>query len=126
MSRKILMIALVALAVSCGQNHGGILSMADMKVVMWDMLNADSWYFQASIKDSTAAARKLNVQLYQQVFLQHDITREQFYASYKYYQLRPEKMQVLMDSVEAYGNRVKGQQVAIPKRPFMRLPKKPA
>ncbi len=79
----------------------------EMKVIMWDMFTADEWYNQAILKDSLATKKKLNISLYKQVFLQHNVSKTTFYSSYNYYKKHPDKLKVLLDSVEAYGKRIK-------------------
>lgn len=98
---------LLTVAIACGKKHSSVLSLNDMKTVMWDMLNADSWYAQTALRDTTGNLNKKNIEWYGQIFVQHDITKEQFYKSYSYYEARPEKMKLLMDSIEAYGTRTK-------------------
>jgi predicted SnoaL-like aldol condensation-catalyzing enzyme len=78
-----------------------------MKTIMWDLENADTWFNQISIIDSAHKNRKMNIQLYEQVFVSHKITKQQFYDSYQYYQTRPDQMKILIDSVVAYGERVR-------------------
>ncbi|MFC4231205.1 DUF4296 domain-containing protein [Parasediminibacterium paludis] len=79
----------------------------DMKTIMWDMENADIWFNQIPIYDSVHKTRQMNIQLYEQVFASHNITKQQFYKSYLYYQTKPDQMKILIDSVVAYGERVK-------------------
>lgn len=86
---------------------GEPLAINDMKTIMWDIETADVWFNQIPLTDSVHKTRQMNIQLYEQVFASHNITRKQFYNSYQYYQTRPDKMKVLMDSVVAYGERVK-------------------
>ena len=74
---------------------------------MWDMFCAEEMYALSVAKDSTALREKKNLQLYQQVFASHNITREQFYSNYNYYQQHPDQFKVLLDSVQAYGSRIK-------------------
>ena len=89
-----------------------------MKVVMWDMLLADNWYAQTAMKDSTAQKTKKNVLLYQEVFSQHSITKEQFYTSYNYYQTHTKEMTILLDSLEAYGTRARNKPEPKPATPL--------
>ena len=109
MMRRIVIVCLLFIFIACGKNHNSILPINQMKVVMWDMFNADNWYFQTSLNDSTAQKNKKNVVLYQQVFQQDGTTKEQFYKSYKYYQSHPDEMKTLLDSTEAYGTRARGE-----------------
>ncbi len=83
------------------------LAINDMKTIMWDIETADVWFNQIPLTDSVHKTRQMNIQLYEQVFASHNITKKQFYNSYQYYQTRPDKMKILMDSVVAYGERVK-------------------
>ena len=107
MMRKFLFLSLIIVIVACGKNGSSVLPLNDMKVIMWDMFNADSWYTQTAMRDTTGKLSKQNVVWYQQIFLQHNITKEQFYKSYSYYESHPDKMKLLIDSVEAYGTRTK-------------------
>jgi hypothetical protein len=84
-----------------------ILSVNAMKVVLWDINNADAWFNQIPNTDSLHKTRKMNIQLYEQVFVSNKTTKKQFYNSYQYYQSKPDKMKTLMDSVVAYGERIK-------------------
>jgi len=107
MIRNCFGLLLCILLFSCRNNHTSILSIAEIKPVIWDMLNADNWYLQASLMDTAFKKKKANIVFYDKIFKQYDITREQFYKSYSYYELHPERMRILMDSVEAYGAREK-------------------
>ncbi len=84
-----------------------VLAINDMKIIIWDMTLADEWFNQISNTDSLHKTRNMNIQLYEQVFASHGITKKNFYTSYKYYQLHPDKMKTLIDSVSAYGDRIK-------------------
>jgi hypothetical protein len=83
------------------------LAINDMKTILWDIETADIWFNQIPITDSVHKTRQMNIQLYEQVFASHNISKKHFYNSYQYYQTRPDKMKILMDSVVAYGERVK-------------------
>jgi hypothetical protein len=109
--KAILSCMLVAclLLASCSNKPKAIepLAINDMKTIMWDIETADVWFNQIPLTDSVHKTRQMNIQLYEQVFASHNITKQQFYNSYQYYQTRPDKMKILMDSVVAYGERVK-------------------
>ncbi|MFP5040938.1 DUF4296 domain-containing protein [Parasediminibacterium sp. JCM 36343] len=100
---------LLLFGIACGNKNNTVLQIPDMKFVMWDMVMADNLFGQMAIKDSLARPQKKNIALYQKVFEHNNTTREQFYNSYKYYQMHPLEMKILFDSVEAYGARVKVQ-----------------
>ena len=86
----------------------GILPKEKMEGVLLDMIVADRFSSQYVIRDSA----KVNVQeetfrLYSQVFSIHNISREDFVKSYKFYLSRPDLSKVLFDSVSARANRLK-------------------
>jgi Domain of unknown function (DUF4296) len=92
-------------AIAACNKQKKILPINEMKVIVWDMLTADEWYNDLQVKDSNAVKNKLNIGLYKNVLQKHKITKEQFYDSYNYYLSKPLQMQVLVDSIEAYGVR---------------------
>lgn len=104
-----LIIVLVVILAACGRNKDKeVLGREEMKLVMWDLLRADE---VASIENGKDTVRtnllQHAVEHYQQVFAIHHISKEQFYNSYKYYQEHPEEHKTLMDSLAAFGERMK-------------------
>jgi len=95
----------LVISFACGKNTKSVLPVNEMKIVMWDMMNADNWYNSITLKDSMALKDKRNVALYQQVFKTHQITQEQFYNSYHHYELHPDEMKILFDSLESYATK---------------------
>src|ERR1700761_6003716 len=64
----------------------GILSKDKMEAVCWDMIQADQYAASYLIKDSSKVNLKLeNLRLYEEVFRLHQVSREEFAKSYKYY-----------------------------------------
>ena len=84
---------------------GGEMSIDEMKVVMWDMMKADELNNLLATKDTGFAAKKMNFAYYEQVFKLHNISREQFYRSLKYYESHPPEMKILIDSLDLYAAR---------------------
>ena len=82
-----------------------VLPFDTIKVVMWDLLNAEEFNNILIIKDSTLKKTKNNLKLYQQVFFMHQLSKEQFYYSYQFYEQHPDQFKILMDSVSSYGPR---------------------
>jgi hypothetical protein len=78
-----------------------------MKMIMWDLIKAGEWYNNILVKDSTASKKKTDTRLFAQVFAIHGVTSVQYYDSYRYYEAHPLQFRVLVDSVDAYGNREK-------------------
>ena len=99
---------IILIGCSCkSKNNKDILVIDSMKLVMWDMLNAGEWGNVLIAKDSSFLKNHSDIKLYEQVFLIHHITKNQFYNSYRYYESHPDKMKVLMDSITDFGNREK-------------------
>lgn len=88
----------------------GLLAPDSMKVIMWDMMKADELYLRISAKDTTAARRKENIRLYEQVFALHRITKKQFDSSYRYYATHPDQFKLLLDSLDTYAARQRTKQ----------------
>src|ERR1700761_5035830 len=92
----------------------GILSLDKMTPIMWDMVEADQ-YAATLVRDSAHTDPKMvRMQLYEQVFRSHEVTREKFEKSYNYYREHPEINQILYDSLAAQGNRYRNESYAHP------------
>lgn len=79
-----------------------------MESIMWDMVQADRFATTFITRDSL----KLNVRqetfkMYDQVFQLHNISREQFVESYKYYLSQPDLSQKIFDSVASKASRAR-------------------
>lgn len=103
------LIALALLWAGCGGKQStSVLKPEEMKLVMWDMIRADEVASLEGMKDTIPNNLLTHaVARYEQVFAIHHTSKEQFYKSYAYYQENPEEHKVLMDSLSAYGNRIK-------------------
>jgi hypothetical protein len=55
-----------------------ILPEKEMKEIMWDMMRADQYVAAFLLKDSTHNKKDQSIELYEQIFHIHKITREQF------------------------------------------------
>jgi len=97
---------LLLMQVSCrNETKTAILPVDSMKVIMWDMMKADEWFSRKITQDTNAIRNKEDVKLYEMVFKVHGITRERYFASYRYYEGRPASFKVLLDSIDALANR---------------------
>lgn len=101
---------LAAMGCRSGASNEGLLAPDSMKVVMWDMMKADELYLRISAKDTTAARRKENIRLYEQVFAVHRITKKQFDRSYHFYAAHPDQFKLLLDSLDTYALRERTKQ----------------
>lgn len=102
--RKICWLCILLVSCSAGKRKARI-PVNEMKVIMWDMIQAGEWFNVITVKDTTARKRKEDVQLLSKVLAVHGITREEFYNSYKYYEAHPVEFKVLIDSIDAYSIR---------------------
>jgi hypothetical protein len=105
-----MIVCLVAGAACSDKNRvpGGILPMDKMEQVMWDMAQADQYAMFYLVKDSAHIDRKSEtMRLYEEVFRLHQVTREEFGKSYRYYLDHPALNQVLFDSIIARGVRAR-------------------
>lgn len=90
---------------TCCQQKSPILPINKMKVVLWDMVSADEFSKQLQTKDSLFLLKKHHISFYNQVCSLHQISKDDFFKSYNYYQANPIDMKVLLDSTVAYGTR---------------------
>jgi hypothetical protein len=108
----VLIICLVTVA-GCSNKDGvpgGILPREKMEQVMWDMAQADQYAALYVVKDSAHIDRKAEtMRLYEEVFRLHQVTREQFRKSYRYYLDHPALSQLLFDSVISRGIRARSE-----------------
>lgn len=105
----LLMAASYALITACTNKNktpSGVLSREEYQSVMWDMIQADRFAAQFLLKDSASKDVKAETfKLYERIFQLHDITREEFVKSYKYYLKRPDITKVIFDSMAARSTR---------------------
>lgn len=92
--------------VSCRNDaKTAIIPVDTMKFIMWDMMKADEWFNRKIIQDANSIRNKEDVKIYEMVFKVHGVTRERYYASYRYYEGRPVSFKRLLDSLDALANR---------------------
>ena len=110
MSRRILFIICIPLflfACKAKSDNKSVLPINTMKLVLWDILKADEWYTQTTIRDTLHKRVNENFLYYEEVYKIHHTNKEQFYHSYKFYETHPDQFKILIDSVVAYGDRDK-------------------
>lgn len=99
--------AIVWCVVSCTDKDkipAGVLPKDKMEKVLWDMIQADR-YRESFVHDSALDLKKEQFKLYAQVFEIHQITKDEFIKSYKFYMSRPDITRVLFDSLATRANR---------------------
>ncbi|RYY13888.1 MAG: DUF4296 domain-containing protein [Chitinophagaceae bacterium] len=85
-----------------------ILAKDKMEKVLWDMMLADRFAAQFILRDSTKKdVQEETFRAYSQVFSMHNISRQEFVKSYKFYMTRPDLSKVIMDTILQRSNRLK-------------------
>lgn len=82
----------------------GVLPKDKMEVVLWDMIQAER-FRESFIRDSSKDLKAETFTLYAQVFQTHNISRDEFIKSYKFYMSRPDIARDMFDSLSTKANR---------------------
>lgn len=116
------------LLVSCGNKKAGegkILTSDKMQAVMWDFIQADAFTEFYLKKDSSKDISLQNAVLQKKIFALHKVTKEDFYASFDYYNNRSSDMRILLDSISAKAERQRSKimEKRYAPKPFQPTPK---
>ena len=104
--KKLLLYCCIAIIVGCSNdNDGRIIPMDSMQMIMWDMMKADEVFIRKLVADSNAARNKEDVKLYETVFRIHQVTKDRFFESYRYYEAHPLLLKEMIDSIDSKSNR---------------------
>lgn len=107
---RLLLVCLSALMwclVSCTDKDkvpAGVLPKDKMEKVLWDMIQAER-YRDTYVRDSSLDLKKETFKLYAQVFEIHQVSKDEFIKSYKFYISRPDIARVMFDSLANRANR---------------------
>jgi hypothetical protein len=72
-----------------------------MQAVLYDVILADELADFSSIQDSTYRELEKRTVLYDSIFQIHNITKQAFHKSFKFYQQRPDLLRTILDSLQA-------------------------
>jgi len=103
-----ILIALSLLLFSCSDKKPipeEILSQEKMQVVLWDVIRADELVSYNSITDSSLNKSARTAELYSKIFKIHGISKTSFEKSMQFYQLRPDLLQPILDSLKYSSER---------------------
>lgn len=91
----------LAVLISCSKSKvpKGIFDPEKMQAVYWDYIRADVYANEIIRNDTNRNTTKENLQLQQEIFVSHKITKEEFYKSYDYYLNHPSLMQEMLDTM---------------------------
>lgn len=107
----IVMFGVFVFMLSChqqGDRPKDLITEEKMTKVLWDYMKADAYTLEFFKKfDTTRNDTLLNVRYQKAIFEHHKITPGQFYKSYRYYCTHPEKMRMILDSIESIQSREK-------------------
>jgi hypothetical protein len=87
------------------QAPAGVLSKEKMEAVLWDIIQAERFTATFVAKDSSKNIKEENFKLYSKIFSIHNVTKDEFITSYKFYLSRPDIARVLFDSLSTMANR---------------------
>lgn len=94
---------LAFLEISCVRGNklpNGILSQPKMQAVLWDIIRTDEFVTRYALPKDTSGKRfEKSIELYDQVFRMHHVTREEFQKSFSFYQLHPALLKQVLDSI---------------------------
>ena len=104
---KYLLWILLLLGTACsgGTVPGDIIPPDKMKAIVFDLTQSEVYVNNYVLKDSSLKSKDQHIKIYEQVFLIHNISKKDFYKSFKYYQQHPNINKILFDSTLAYANR---------------------
>ncbi|MEO7312499.1 MAG: DUF4296 domain-containing protein [Chitinophagaceae bacterium] len=105
--KLVCLVLIVIISCKSGGVPGNVLPVDEMKVVMWDVLQADEYANYAVTKDSSKNVKQETLRLYSKVFALHKISGDDFGRSYKYYREHPAMEKLLLDSIQVYGNKMR-------------------
>lgn len=109
--RYLLLVIAVIFVVACTNTTKipeHVLPQQKMEGVLWDMIQAERFSTLFLFKDSAKidlTVEKFN--LYEKVFQIHNVSKDQFINSYRFYLSRPDLAKVMFDSISAKAERIK-------------------
>lgn len=90
----------------------GIKNVDEMKPLVYDLMRADEYINNFVLRDTAKTRSKEQKRMYEQVFASYQISPADFYKSWSYYQQHPDINKILFDSLDAYANRLRNDQLA--------------
>jgi len=107
--------------VACSDSNAipkNIIAKEKMEKILWDIIQADNFSTEYLKKDSGRINVKFEtMKLYDQIFLLHHVSRQDFEKSYQFYLEHPDITKPMFDSLSARGNRQRNEKYRYPSRP---------
>ena len=102
-----LILLINAILISCGPSiPKDVLPPDKMKLVLWDIMQADELAEYNLTKDSSFNSLEKHIVYYQDVLTIHKVKKVQFSKSLAYYSNNPELFKVVLDSLQSFGERL--------------------
>jgi hypothetical protein len=102
-------VVLLGITIACTNTKKtpeNILPKQKMQSVLWDMIQADRFSVLFVAKDSAKKNLQTeNLKSYEKVFQIHQISKDEFVKSYKYYLTRPDLAKLIFDSIATKAER---------------------
>lgn len=99
---RLFCVCLLLTTIACHQDNSlgkKIIKEDTMRIILWEMMQAEGWTEIRSYKDSTLPKAKENARIYTTILKQHGISREAFLKTYDYYVMHPDEYKILMDTL---------------------------
>jgi hypothetical protein len=95
----------------------GIIGKDSMENILWDMMQADQFSEQFLAKKSEKSIVKAQtIQLYEEIFQIHHVTKDDFEKSYDFYMGHPDITRTMLDSLSARASRERNQSYRAPQK----------
>src|SRR6476660_8426477 len=96
----VILLCLLAACRSPNKIPDDIIGIDKMKIIVWDMVRAGA-LSENKFGRYPDSLKIKSIEMFQEVFAIHGITKDEFYKSYRYYEEHPDKNKILVDSVSA-------------------------
>ena len=113
--RYLYIVVFILLVSSCTNSYTDeAIGIDDMKKIMWDLSVSDELRMYKLQMDTIPIEKDTTYKKqYAAIFFHHNVTVDRFYQSLAYYKKDPLLFRRLIDSVSAYGNRIKNESAKI-------------
>ncbi|MGN6399712.1 MAG: DUF4296 domain-containing protein [Flavisolibacter sp.] len=108
MNRFLFCLLACLLLISCSGSKvpKDVLPPQKMQAVLWDAMLADEMADYYVRKDSSLNTLSKHVELYQQIFFIHKISKDDFKKSLHYYEAHPDLLRPIFDSLQKKSEKI--------------------
>lgn len=105
--KDVLLIGWIGATVISCNSRSGELPPEKMKELVWDLSRAEAFQTYYLSRDSSRDAKLAADTVYGKIFALHGVSVVDFKQTLNAYRKDPKKFKILLDSVNAYGNRIR-------------------